>query len=351
MQRHPDRPPVRDLALSCDGLPVREVTLANGTLSATVMTRGASLRDLRLTGIPYSLTVGSPDPAAYEGPLNYFGAIVGPVANRIAGGAAALGDARHMFDRNENDTNTLHGGRTGTHGRNWDIEEVTPTRAVFVLNLLNGTGGFPGNRAISATYTLKGATLGLTVTALTDAPTWINFAHHGYWNLDGTPDLTGHTLQIKADRYLPTDAAALVTGAIADVEGTPFDHRMPRPIGPHSAQRLDHNFCVAPFRRRPKEMLTLTGASGVRLHVGSSEPGVQIYDAAGANGAGAVDYQGHPIGPFCGVAIEPQGWPDAPNQRAFPSVAINGGIGIQQITSWRFETPAEPEAGAVDASP
>lgn len=322
------------------GAPIQRITLSHGGLAAAILTRGAILQDLRLAGLAYGLTVGSPDPAAYAGPLGYFGAVVGPVANRIAQASARLGGQRHRFDPNDHDTHTLHGGATGTHARHWEIDIVQPDRVCLTLDLPDGMGGFPGNRTLAADYALIGdETLELTLTAATDADTWLNLAHHGFWNLDGAPDLRGHRLWIDAQDYLPTDARAMVTGDIAPVANTPFDFRAPRAIGPGTDPKLDHNFCLAPARRAPVHVLTLTGASGLAMEVSTSETGVQIYDAGGFEGGGARDHAGRPIGAFCGLAIEPQGWPDAPNQPAFPSVRVPAGMAIRQITRWRFRRP------------
>ncbi len=324
-----------------DAAPIPRITLSNGSLSATILARGAILQDLRLAGVPHALTVGSPDGAAYGDPLRYFGAVVGPVANRIAQGTARIGDRVCRFDRNDHGTHTLHGGATGTHAQTWDIDLVRPDQVCLTLALPDGTGGFPGNRTLAATYALIGPdTLELTLTAGTDADSWLNLAPHALWNLDGSPDLTGHSLQVAADHYLPTDARAMVTGDIAPVAGTPFDFRSPRAIGPDTLPRLDHNFCLCAARRLPVHVLTLTGASGRAMEVATSETGVQVYDAAGFDGGGARDHAGRPIGAFCGLAIEPQGWPDAPNRPDFPSVRVAAGTAVRQITRWRFRHPA-----------
>jgi aldose 1-epimerase len=164
----------------------------------------------------------------------------------------------------------------------------------------------------------------------------VNFASHAYWNLDGTPTLAGHALQVAADRYLPTDATALVTGETAPVAGTSFDFRIARPIGPGTEPRLDHNFCLAETRQPLTEALTLTGASGLALTVSTTEPGVQVFDAAPIDGGGAHDHAGRPIGAFAGLAIEPQGWPDAPNRPDFPPVVLRADHSYEQITRFRF---------------
>ena len=133
---------------------------------------------------------------------------------------------------------TLHGGSHGLHARNWEFDGATERQATFTINLPDGEAGFPGNRALAARYALTGdGTLSLRLAATTDAPTWINLASHALWNPGGGPTLAGHTLRIAADRYLPTDDTALVTGEIADVTGTPFDFRSGRPVGPMSMRR------------------------------------------------------------------------------------------------------------------
>ena len=334
-------PGVRTLPCGPDAPPLRAVVLSNGGLSATILTRGAILQDLRLAGLPHALTVGSPDAAAYSDSLRYFGAVVGPVANRITQGTARIGDRICRFDRNDHDTHTLHGGATGTHAQMWDIDVVRPDRVCLTLELPDGVGGFPGNRTLAADYALTGPdTLELTLTAATDADSWLNLAPHAFWNLDGSPDLTGHSLRIAAEHYLPTDARAMVTGAVAAVADTPFDFRGTRAIGPGCLPRLDHNFCLSAARRVPVHVLTLTGASGLAMEVATSETGVQVYDAAGFDGGGARDHAGRPIGAVCGAAGEPQGGADAPNRPAFPSVRVAAGTAIRQITRWRFRRPA-----------
>jgi len=322
-----------------EGAPVRHVVLEDAALRVELLSLGARLHDVRLAGVDHPLVVGCPGIAAYAGPLAYFGAIVGPVANRIAGGAAEIDGRTHRFERNEGGRTTLHSGAAGTHARNWQIAEAAATAVTFTLALADGDGGFPGNRRLAARYALaREGTLELEITAETDAPTWINLASHAFWRLGPGPDLAGHRLRVAAEHYLPTDATALVTGAVEEVTGTAFDFRSPRPVGPGSAPRLDHNFCLSQGRRAPAEVLTLWGPGGLRLDMATSEPGVQIFDAAPLRAqAGLRCHAGHPVGAWCGLAIEPQGWPDAPNRPAFPSVRLDPGDRYHQITRFALQ--------------
>ncbi|MFM2354595.1 MAG: aldose 1-epimerase, partial [Pseudomonadota bacterium] len=81
-------PGTRPFGTTAHGQDVLAVTIANGDLSATILTYGATLQDVRLAGTPWPLTLGADSVSAYETRFRYFGAIVGPVANRIAGAAA-----------------------------------------------------------------------------------------------------------------------------------------------------------------------------------------------------------------------------------------------------------------------
>lgn len=328
---------VTTLDFQAGGLPVQRVILDNGTMSVTLLSLGATLQDLRLAGVSHSLTLGSPDVSSYCGVLTYFGAIVGPVANRISGAAATLGGTQFHFEPNDHGRTCLHSGSTGTHAQVWDIGEVNNLSVVFELSLPDGTGGFPGNRVLAARFALTGPrTLELQIAATTDADTWINFANHSYWNLDGTETYAGHQLRIGADRYCVTDAAALVTGDAIPVADSPYDFRQLRALLPGQDAPIDHNFCLADGRRPTTEVATLIGASGISMTVETTEPGLQVYDAARLETGGLLGHNGHPLGRHAGLAIEAQGWPDAPNQPQFPSVVLRAGYSYEQITRWRF---------------
>ncbi|MFY8145157.1 MAG: galactose mutarotase, partial [Rhodobacter sp.] len=45
---------------------------------------------------------------------------------------------------------------------------------------------------------------------------------------------------------------------------------------------------------------------------------------------------GHPYGPFAGLALEAQRWPDAPNQPGFPQVTLDPGKTYRQVTQGRY---------------
>lgn len=123
---------------------------------------------------------------------------------------------------------------------------------------------------------------------------------------------------------------------MVDVDGSFFDFRTARPLSPGQDPLIDTNLCVADQRRSLSEVLTLTGTSGVSMTLSTTEPGVQIYDGERFDNGGVPGHDGQKNLPYCGLAIEAQGWPDAPNHRHFPSIALAAGHAYEQVTQFRF---------------
>jgi len=313
------------------GQDVDLVTLRAGELTARLISFGAALQDLRLAGVDHGLTLGADDVASYEGPMRYHGKIVGPVANRTSGAQAPIAGRMHRFEANQAGRHTLHSGAAGLHARIWEIREAGPAHVVFATALPEGEGGFPGNREVTARFDVAPpATLRLTLRATTDAPTLMNLANHSYWNLDGTDRWDGHALRIAADRVLPTTAEYIPTGALADVAGGPLDFRRAQTITV-GAPPLDNNFCLSMEDEALREVLWLTGQSGVSMTMATTAPGLQVYDGRDGRRPGR--------GPYEGLAIEAQRWPDAPANPAFPGIELQPDETFSQVTEWRFARP------------
>lgn len=303
------------------GEDVHAVTITGHGLTVTILNYGAIVQDVRLDGVDHSLTVGSDDMADYEGAMLYHGAIVGPVANRISGAQAVINGKTYTFDANDNGRNTLHGGYSGLHQKLWQIDDIGENYVTLSLFLPDGSDGLPGNREILARVEiLAGPAMRLTLTTTSDADSLINLTNHSYWTLDGAGHMNDHTLRIAADQYLPTDTATITTGEIAEVAGTDFDFRTPRPLT-LGHPPTDHTFCLARERRALTDVLWLSAKSGLTMTVSTTEAGVHVYDDRPE---------------YAAIVIEAQGWPDAPNKPQFPSVAITPDAPVIQTTQWRF---------------
>lgn len=316
---------------TASGSAVQAVTLRSGPTTARILTLGAAVQDFRLSDAGRSLTLGSDRVADYEGPTCFHGSLIAPVANRIAGSRARVAGQDYALQPQAGQPHILHSGGAGTWAKLWAIRAAEPASVTLACRLPDGEGGFPGNRDVAVTYSLSGSTcLRMEVTAATDRPTIFNVANHSYWNLDGTATWSGHRLEIAADFYLPATDEVLPTGEIAAVDGTPFDFRKGRVAGPGNPP-LDTCFCLSRGQVPIRPVLTLTGASGLMMTLATTEPGVQIYDGRFTARPGCAAGEG--------LAIEAQGWPDAPNHPDFPPILLNPGQTYRQITEWRFSRP------------
>lgn len=285
----------------------RPLTIGTGALRLEIWPLGARLNRAIYAGI--DCADGSETREQALGPKRFNGAVVGPVANRLAGGTVDIAGRTHSLPRNENDETTLHSGPDGVHALDWTAETVTSDSARLTLTLPDGHGGLPGTRQLGALYDVADHSFTLTFEATTDAPTLMNLALHPYWTL-GAHRRADLALRIAADRYTPVDARKIPTGEIALVDGTLFDLR--RAHTPSS--KIDHNFCLT----RSDPAIELTG-SGLRLQIATDAPGLQVYT-------------GKPLG----IAIEPQHWPDAPHHPAFPSILLTPGQTYRQTSTYRF---------------
>lgn len=314
-----------------DGRAIERVTISGGGLTARIMTFGASLQDLRLEGEDHPLVLGSDQLEDYMGPLRYFGATVGRYANRIAGGRFSLNGRQYQLDRNEAARTCLHGGSQGFGVDVWTLASSTADRAVFTLHQPDGHMGFPGAVEAEVIYRIVDGALEICMQAVCTADCPVSMANHAYFNLDGSADARDHSLRIAAAHYTPVDDHLIPTGEIAPVEGTDFDFRNARPIGPAG---YDHNFCLDEGTGL-REAAELTGTNGLSLRVETDAPGLQVYDLAHLP-EGTRGLDGRSYGPNGGIAMETQNWPDAPNQPNFPETVVKAGTPYRNLTRLSF---------------
>src|SRR6266704_920509 len=208
----------------------------------------------------------SPPPTSpnFGGP--YFGETIGRYANRIGGASFKLNGTTYTLPVN-NGPNTLHGGFVGWGNRIWQHPTVVAghgrislTMSLVAPNgdegsgLLPGTNnfepncsipsapattctGFPAQVTTHITYSLDNANrLWIRYRAHNDdahLSTVINLTNHTYFNLAGEASGPAYAQRvlINANRFTPTDANLIPTGAEVPVAGTPFDFRSFHSIG------------------------------------------------------------------------------------------------------------------------
>ncbi len=295
----------------------------------------------RLTGAPGE---------AYAQEQPYLGALIGRVANRIAGSAFELDGRRIVLAPNDG-ANLLHGGPQGFHTRLWAaraLDDPDAPGVAFSYRSPDGEGGFPGAVSADAVYRVgPGQLLRLELSAVSDAPTPVSLTHHPYFNLAGhaAGDVLQHELTLFAERYTPTGADLVPTGEVGEVAGTAFDFRTPKALGrdladPALGSGYDVNFVLSgrPGTLRPAARLR-DPASGRMLEIHTTQPGLQLYTGNGLDGS-LVGKGGTRYGRHGGVALEAQAIPNAVNTPRFPSVWLRPGEAYRQVVEYRFSLVA-----------
>jgi aldose 1-epimerase len=329
-----------------DGTAIEAVTLtgANG-VKARIITYGATLQAFEVpdrNGKLADIELGYDDLKGYVERPNFWGQTVGRYANRIAGGKFTLDGKSYQLPLNDK-TNSLHGGTEGFDKRAWRIVAVKSGATASVTMALTsaaGDQGYPGKLDVTVTYALddKGS-LTIDMDAKADAPTIVNLTNHALFNLGGEGAPGGvlqHKLTIPASRYTPVNAALIPTGELKPVAGSVFDFTKGRTIEDGIrdgrdqqivfGRGYDHNFVLdAGKTREPKLAARLEDpASGRVLEVLTDQPGVQVYTGNFLDGS-FVGKGGHVYRMGDAIAMEPQVFPDTPNQPAFGSARVEPG--------------------------
>ncbi len=290
----------------------------------------------------------------YENPCDYdndgpcSGKTPGRYANRIKHGKITIDGKEYNLPIN-NGPNHLHGGPEGFQNKIWD-SEVVGNSVVFTRVSPDGEMGYPGEVLAKVSYTWDDENrLSIDFEATTNAATYINLTNHAYFNLSGhdNGNIMEHLLQLNCSNYLPTDPSEAPLGYIEAVAGTPMDFTSPKAIGKELfadfeaikiGKGYDHCFVVDNWvKGQIKEIGTLTDpVSGRSLTIHSTQPGAQVYTGnwltGSPKGKGGKEYKDYDL-----VAIECQGFPDAPNQPSFPSQLLLPGETYNQTIIYHFK--------------
>ncbi len=321
-----------------DGREVRSIAIGTPDgVQAEVLTYGAILRRLTVpvNGVRRDVILRFDTLAEYERDTAYVGPIVGRFGNRIAASRFTLDGVTHNVAANEG-ANHLHGGRIGFGKSVWRVTEHDARRVWLTLRSEAGDEGYPGTLDATVALETRDDALRITLGAVTDAPTPVNLTYHPYFNVNaGGAPATTMRLRIPAAHYLPVAAGLIPTGRRAPVDGTTFDFRTRRVLAPPPlasdpqlglAGGYDHCWVLDADADCACELSSATG--DLTLVMLGSGPGLQFYN-------GQFLDRTHPaIG--SGVILEPQGFPNAPNEPGFPSSILRPGHTWRATIEYRF---------------
>ena len=330
-----------------EGREVPCIELSDGEYAVELLPYGAAVRAIYVpdrNGDRRDICLGYDRLEEYRDRDACFGGTIGRCANRIGGARFTIDGREYRVTANEGE-NCLHGGNEGFHRRLWDFV-CTEDAVTFSYTSPDGEEGFPGTVHAEVTYRLTGGELSIEYRARTDRSTVVNLTNHAYFNLDGhdAGTVENLTLQINADCVTEADPALIPTGRLLPQKGLAYDFTEEvrlgdvlarTPVDPvmRDAGGVDFNYCAGRDRETKLIATLRSPKTGRRMDVITDQPGVQCYTGQGLDhtGKGGVHY-----GPYAGVCLETQHYPDAIHRPHFESYVLRPQDKYDTFTIFRF---------------
>ena len=334
------------------GKEVFEYTLDNGNgLLASIITYGGIIKNLITKdkdGNDVDVALGRDTLEEYLNNSGCLGAAIGRNGNRIENAEFELEGKKYILAKNNGESN-LHGGIIGFNKKVWEavpFEKDGDVSLIMTMVSPDGEEGFPGTVTVTMTYTVtKDNALKIDYRATTDKTTIINLTNHSYFNLSGhnSGDIYDQILQLNSSFYTPNNAGCVPTGEITPVLGTPFDFRVPKPLGQDIKSDFeqiemfggyDHNFVLDGSGYRLGGVLK-SQKTGIVMQMFTDTPGVQVY-SANMLGSDRVCKDGAVYGNHNGVCLETQVFPNATTHKHFPTSVVKPDEVYHTVTEYKF---------------
>ncbi len=332
-----------------DGQQATLYTLEGSGIKVTISDFGAHIVSIYApdaSGQVKDVVLGFDSVSGYEVNPSFFGAVIGPNANRIGKAQFAIGDKTYKLAVNDGPNNLHSDEDKGFHKRMWKAEEINGELKLS-LEMKDGDMGFPGNLNVELTYSITDdAGLKLHYHVTTDRPALINMTNHAYFNLNGHDAglITDHVLKLNASRYTPVVDGAIPTGELAPVDGTVFAFTDFRRIGDDIDDDIeqlelvggyDHNWVLDGEAGTLRSVATAKDpVSGRCMEVLTDQPGIQFYAGNAIKpqtGKGGCHYDVR-----YGFCLETQVYPDSINRPEFPDCVYTPDREYDTVTVYRF---------------
>ena len=336
-----------------DGREVFAYTISNkNNMSICVMTYGAILKNVMVPdkkGKIDDVVLGYDNLWMYFKNGSFFGATVGPMANRTENGQFTLGGKTYQLPVNDNDNNLHSDKEEGFHKRIWDAEEGKNS-VTFSLVKKDGEMGHPGTMKVQVTYTLTDKNeIKIHYHADTNKKTMINMTNHSYFNLSGikSSNMEHTVLTLNCSNYVPVRKDAIPFGYAEPVKGTIFDFTKGKKISKDIEKKdniqiknvkgFDHNWNIDGWKNDGKLRLAAVARddkSGRSLETYTDLPGVQFYagNCIGSN-TGKGGYKNCKRKGFC---LETQYYPNSANVKDFPQPIFDSKNPYDTTTVYKF---------------
>jgi aldose 1-epimerase len=250
-----------------------------GPYQAAIASVGATLRQLTFEGrdliVPF---------ADHQIRPNYRGAVLAPWPNRVIDGRYTVdGEVRQLPLTEPNRGHALHGLVAWT---NFEVSTAGPDH-VGLRTVVEARTGYPHRLALEVTYqadAVQGLRWSVSVTNLSAQAAPYGTGPHPYL-VAGPGRLDECWFELPASDYMTVEGERLLPGKLESVEGTAFDFRQSRRLGP---VMIDHAFVGLDFSGassgspRPgtvRASLRHPSGSGVAITWDKACPWVQVHTA------------------------------------------------------------------------
>ena len=280
---------------------------------------------------------------AYVANSPYFGCLVGRYAARVKNGKFSV-DGRDYQVATNDGPNHLHGGVKAFDKRIWDAVVMESENSVSLklsLKSPDGDGGYPGNLAVSATYSLNDRNeFSVEYFGQSDQATPLSLTNHTYFNLNAFADkILDHQATIAADRFLVPDATNVPVGDEKLVAGSVWDYTAPKSIGAvfdESEMGFETYYVFNKGMSNFAPVAEFSDAeSGRKLEVSTTEPGMLFYTGYYTSDELKRE-SGAEFGQFKAFCCETSRYPNGPNIAGAPGSVLQPGDIYQSRTVFRF---------------
>lgn len=321
---------------------IKEYILKNRCLEIHVLNLGGIIKNIYTRDCRWHLTdviLGFDNPEQYASPeylahYPYFGAIIGRYANRIQGASFDINGQTYKLTPNEKE-NCLHGGAIGLDRQIWDVEQPDYEHLNLHYKSPDGENGFPGNLDITVHYSIEEHVFRIIYEATCDQPTYVNLTSHPYFNLNpGEETIRDHELRLYSKKYLETTPELIPTGNILDTDKKhSFNFNKPLSLVIEEGG-IDASYAFEESVE-PQMMAELASPkNGIDITILSDYPCMQVYTGNGLDVSNGKE--GRTYGPYSGIALEPQMYPDSPHHPHFPSTLLRPGVPYRHETIYTF---------------
>jgi aldose 1-epimerase len=332
---------INDLGAQLDGHPVLEITLTNAHATVTLFSFGATLQSFALALPGFAkrdVVLGYPSWQDYQKTFDYssnayLGAIIGPIAGRIAKARIPFQADVFQFEANEGQ-HFLHGGKTCFSNVNWKLqscEDKPYPQVTFCIETAACGIELPGNLKTEVTYTLKEFELNIQIKCLALENTVANPTQHAYFNPGGHQEsVLDSETWLFSQGYLALNKEKLPTG-----ETIQLSHK--------KDAKESFNLSTLPFYPaidnafvldQAEHQAELIAQDGFRLKFSTNQPVFQVYIGGEVVLTGKDGLRYHC---FSGICLEQQAEPDAPNQENFSDIYLEKGCEKTNLLTIHFD--------------